>query len=185
MKKIAITIKKLIHSLIIRIISTAIAIIIVTIIIKLEYFEILMPYIRAFTELIILPITMPIWAIILAIVSALTSPFLIKRLYSCTQNRRFLSYREDEIDSVLWRWNYHSSSKDEYIISDLTPHCPKCKFELCLDKHEYYSCINHECEKFNDKYGYKKEKDDIIRIIKQKIEKENPHFYKKVKLLTE
>lgn len=176
-------IKKLInHPLIIKIMGTVIAITLITT--KSEYFGILGPYISEITELIISPITIPLWAIILAL--ALILPFLIKRLSSCIQSRRFLSYKEAKIDSILWRWDYRSSSKkNEYIISDLTPHCPKCKCELSLDEDEYYSCINRECEKFNDKYGYKKEKDDIIRIIKQKIEKENPHFYKKVKLLTE
>ena len=158
-------IKKLInHPLIIKIMGTVIAITLITT--KPEYFGILGPYISAIAELIISPITIPLWAIILAL--ALILHFLIKGLSSCIQSRRFLSYRECEIDSVLWRWNYRSSSKDEYIISDLTPHCPKCKCELCLDKHGYYSCINPECEKLNDKYGYKKEKDDIIKIIKQK-----------------
>jgi hypothetical protein len=165
------------HPWIITIAGTAIATII------LEYFGILGLYLSVIAGRIISLIitTIPIWVIILALILL----FLTKWLYLCIQSRHFLSYKEAKINSILWRWDYRSSSKNEYIISDLKPHCPKCKCELSLDEDEYYSCINPECKKFKDKYGYKKEKNDIIKIIKQKIEKENPHIYKRVKLLVE
>ncbi len=117
----------------------------------------------------------PIWSIVLSLLVI----FLIIILFSNIKSKSFLRYKEDEIESIFWRWNYISSSNKKYSINDLKHHCPICKCELSLNQHEYYYCANPGCDNNKSTMMYKKEKDDIIKIIKKRIREKFPNIIDK------
>ena len=105
--------------------------------------------------------TMPNWTIILLLVLIYLGirlyPYIIKR-------KSLLSYNEDVINNVKWKWSY-KHSKNKYSIYNLIPCCTDCGTELSTDRLQSYYCPN--CGK---RFGHMKKGDDIKKVIEQEIE---------------
>jgi len=124
-------------------------------ILKIELSDIIYLIIRILTTEI------PSWIII----SSLVLIYLVKRLFSYIIKRKnLLSYNEDVINNVKWKWSY-KHSKNEYLIYNLRPCCPECGTELSTDRLK--SCY---CPNCGHTFGHIRKEDDIKKIIEQKIE---------------
>lgn len=130
----------------------------------------------AITKFPFLIIELPIWLIILVTIVI----FYSRDLFSHLQHKRFLNYKECEIDSIIWRWDYILCPENKYVLNNLKPHCSLCKCELSLDPHEYYYCANQECDNKEGTRIYKKDNNDIIKVIKKRIQEKFPHKTDKI-----
>lgn len=130
------------------------------------------------TNFLILKVEMPIWSVISALMVVV---FCFSRyLFSYSQGKSLLKYKEDEIDSIIWRWDYTLSLENKYVINNLRSHCPLCKCELSLDRHKYYYCANQECTNSRDMGIYKIDNNNIVKVIKKRIEEKFPHKIDKI-----
>ena len=157
------------------IVSTA-AIVVGNIIYKNQ--TIIISRIDTITNFLISKVEMPIWSVISALMVA---AFCFSRyLSSYFQDKSFLKYKEDEINSIIWRWDYILSSENKYVINNLRSHCPLCKCELSLDRHKYYYCANRECTNNGGTKIYKIDNNNIIKVIKKRIRENFPHKIDKI-----
>lgn len=154
-------------------VGSLIGFILVNHILKFGFFTALIHSIILFANF---QITVPVYIITLFIILL----FFVLKLYQYIPPKRFLSYDEEVINGLLWRWKIDKISKDEYRICDLRPYCPDCKFELSLDRHDYYKCGNPECDTDKLIFREKDEKNEIVKVIKNRIEKKFPLVYKRV-----
>ena len=122
-------------------------------------------------------ILIPIWLIVFLLIL----PFLTWGLWHYVLCRPpFLSYTNDIIDSILWRWKYiKSSTKSRYEISDLKCHCIECERELSEDGH-YYVCNNENCNKKRCGDMDRIKEDEIIKTIKDRIRIKYPRAYRRL-----
>ena len=96
--------------------------------------------------------------------------------YSYFQNKNFLEYNKDEIESINCTWEYKQNPENKYSIINLNPHCPLCNCELSLDQHQYYKCPDPVCKNNKGMGVYKKNDDDIIKIIKNRVLEKYPQI---------
>jgi len=115
-------------------------------------------------------ILIPTWSIILIIIVL----FYTRYSYLHHINKNFLKYIEDKIDSIIWSWEYEQNPENKYSIINLNPHCPLCNCELSLDHHQYYKCPDPVCKNNKSMDVYKKNNDDIVKIIKNRVLEKHP-----------
>ena len=161
---------KTLVTLIASIIASIIAIVIANIILKnLNEIILLIDLIK---NILNFKIPMPIWLIILVIIFL----FFIGGYYLYLQNKKFLKYKEDKIDSIIWSWEYEQNPENKYSIINLNPHCHLCNCKLSLDQHQYYKCPDPACKNNKNMDVYKKNNNDIIKIIENRVLKKYPQI---------
>lgn len=62
----------------------------------------------------------PLWVVILSLLGIISLIFLIWYI----RRPNFIAYRTDNINGLIWRWNWKLQSKGWDIV-ELTAHCPK------------------------------------------------------------
>ena len=138
--------------------------------------NIISTFVKTIANFLLIEFEMPIWLIILISIIL----FFSKDLFLFIYRNEFLKYNEENINSIIWKWDYDLSSNKKYIIMNLKAYCPLCKCELSFDQHDYYYCTDSECKNNNGLDIYKIDIEKIVKVIKVNIQKNYPSSQHKI-----
>ena len=113
-----------------------------------------------------------LWIVLLILIGL----FLIRKIRANkpVESAKYLSYTQERINGVLWKWKYIRTSPGKWGIDDLRPICPKCDTST---KHEYdhYSLNNSykgTCLQCSNVIAPLRSKSDIEALIIDYIDRE-------------
>lgn len=98
--------------------------------------------------LLALPISIPLWLIIVAIPALL---LVIPIIIALRPDREppFTKYTNDNIFDINWAWQWSTPTRyrSQYELKALTPRCPTCHAVLSINDYSgsLVSCINENC----------------------------------------
>ena len=152
--------------------GTAIGTILASIIWKtnlfIEAFKIIWKFIKLLWKFFTLPVTLPVWALIITILSI---PIILLLIVLLTPKKKDegpspREYKKDTFDGIVWRWKYEWDSFDKRMeIEELVPFCPQCDCQLRIVGSNNFSCPNCGFEN----YDFNKSEIDLKILIRHRI----------------